>query len=73
MAKGGLFAVVGPPTEDDEDYSDDAMPAEDEEPMGEMGGPFDAYADTVLDAAASPEDRKEALRQAILTLIEERV
>jgi hypothetical protein len=71
---GGLFAVMGPPAaEDDDDFSDDALPAEDEEEMPELGaGPFEAYAETVFDPAASVEEKTEALRQALLTLIEER-
>lgn len=74
----GLFAKMGPPAgmtepgEDDDDYSDDALPEDAGDADVELdAGPFDAYADTVLDAEASPEDRKEALRQAIMTLIEE--
>lgn len=73
-----LFAVKSAPAEDDtsagEDFASDLMPADDEmetDPMELGGGPFDAYADTVLDAEADPADRKDALRQAILTLIEE--
>lgn len=75
MAKGGLFAVVGPPEEDaEEDFADDALPAEDdEEALPELGaGPFEAYCETVLNADAPYEERCEALRQAILTIIEER-
>lgn len=76
----GLFSMQAPaPTsdagEDDmslDDFSDDALePAEDSEDADLGAGPFDAYADTVLDAEASPEDRKAALREAIMTLIEE--
>jgi hypothetical protein len=74
MAKGGLFAVMGPPEEEDEDdFSDDAMPiAEDEEEPALGAGPFEAYAETVFDAEAPPEARSDALRQAILTILEER-
>jgi hypothetical protein len=74
MAKGGLFAVVGPPeAEDDDDFADDALPAEDDEAMPELGaGPFDAYAETVFDIEADPAARADALRQAILTILEER-
>lgn len=77
MAKGGLFAVMGPPAmgggEDDDDYSDDAAPAE-EEDMGEteLGGPFDAYAETIFDPKADVASKTDALRQAIMTLLEER-
>lgn len=75
--KGGLFAVVGPPEEsgeDDDMYAEDMMSPDEEGSTDEEmpSGPFDSYADTVLDAEASPEERKEALRQAIMTLIEER-
>lgn len=60
----------------DEDIDDDDFAGAgdvEDEPEPEVGlGPFDAYADTVLDAEAPVEDRREALRQAILTLIEER-
>lgn len=71
---GGLFAVVGPPeAEDDDDFSDDALPAEDDEAMPELGaGPFEAYCETALNADAPYEERCEALRQAILTVLEER-
>lgn len=74
--KSSLFASAAPtPMEDDgeEDYSDDAAPAGDEEgePEDLQAGPFDAYAETVLDAKAPTEDRISALREAILTLIEE--
>lgn len=75
MAKGGLFAVVGPSEpEDEDDFSDDALPAEDDdEAMPELGaGPFEAYCETVLNADAPYQERCDALRQAILTIIEER-
>lgn len=73
--KGGLFAVVGPPEPDDdedlEDYGDDL--AADTEPEVDIGaGPFDAYAETVFDIDADPATRTDALRQAILTVLEER-
>jgi hypothetical protein len=56
---------------DDDDFAGSGAPEDEPEP--DVGlGPFDAYADTVLDAEAPIEDRCEALRQAILTLIEER-
>lgn len=74
MAKGGLFAVMGPPSDDEDDFSDDAMPAE-EDDMGadvELGGPFDAYAETIFDPKADTASKTEALRQAIMTLLEER-
>lgn len=82
MAKGGLFAVMGPPSkggmggmmgEDDDDYSDDSAPAEEEDPGEvEMGGPFDAYAETIFDPKADVAAKTDALRQAIMTLIEEK-
>jgi hypothetical protein len=73
MAKGGLFAVTSPPAEDDDDdFADDALPAEDDEEMTEpMGGPFDSYAATIFDDKADVTAKIEALREAILTLIEE--
>lgn len=74
----GLFAKMGPPTgmtepgDDTDDYSDDALPEDADADMPDLdAGPFDAYADTVLDNDASPEDRKAALREAIMSLIEE--
>lgn len=75
MPKGGLFAVLGPPEEEDaDDFADDALPAEDDEDAApELGaGPFEAYCETVLNADAPYEERCEALRQAILTVLEER-
>jgi hypothetical protein len=76
---GGIFAALGkPPAEEDDedDFADDLMPAADEdddeatEPG--LGGPFQSYADTVFDDAATPEDKADALYQAILTVFEER-
>jgi len=75
MAKGGLFAAIGPvePEDDAEDYSDDAMPIEDDAEEPEIGaGPFEAYCETVLNPDAPYEERCDALRQAILTVLEER-
>lgn len=73
MAKGGLFAVSSPAEDDEDDYSDDAMPAEDDDELTEpsLGGPFESYAATVFDPKADPAAKVEALREAILTLIEE--
>ena len=75
-AKHSLFAVSSAPADDagdDDDYSGDSLPADEEsEPADtEPGGPFDAYAETVLDAKAPMGDRVSALREAILTLLEE--
>lgn len=73
----GLFSMQSPPAlggDEDEsldDYSGDLDEPSDEPTDVDVAGPFDAYADTVLDAKASPEDRKAALREAIMTLIEE--
>jgi hypothetical protein len=54
-------------------YEDDAEPMGPDE--GDMldstAGPFEAYADTVLNVEAPIEERTEALRQAIQTIIEE--
>jgi len=73
MAKGGLFAEMGPPEEDDDDYSDDALPAldEEEEELAPGAGPFEAYCEIALDANADYQARCDALRQAILTVLEE--
>lgn len=73
MAKGGLFAVAPSVEDDDDDFSDDALPAEDDDEMTEpaLGGPFDSYAATIFDAKADTAAKVEALREAILTLIEE--
>jgi hypothetical protein len=77
--KGGLFAVMGgprPAEEDDDldDYADDLELADDDsaEPEALGAGPFDAYAETVFDVEADPASRTDALRQAILTVLEER-
>lgn len=73
MAKGGLFAVAAPPEmeEDDvEDYADDALPVLDEEAPELGAGPFDAYAETIFSDADTP-TKADALRQAILTILEE--
>lgn len=77
MPKGGLFAVAGPSPEeedDDLDLEDFSADLEDDAPEDDMGvgtGPFDAYAETVFDAEADPASRSDALRQAILTVLEE--
>jgi hypothetical protein len=73
--KGGLFAVSGPPSDEEDDPSlddfsgdlEDPAPADDDP----SGGPFDAYAETVFDDSADPAARTDALRQAILTALEE--
>jgi hypothetical protein len=79
----GLFSMQAPspsaaePAGDELESLDDYSGDLDEPGEGDgadevdMAGPFDAYAETVLDAKASPEDRKAALREAIMTLIEE--
>lgn len=77
MAKRGLFAVTAPPPpeDDDDDMSDYAGDLEMGDPAGDdtsdSGGPFDAYAETVFDDKADPASRTDALRQAILTVLEE--
>jgi hypothetical protein len=76
MGKGGLFAVAGPsPDEEDDDLEDFSGDLELGEPSsddsGDGGGPFDAYAETVFDVEADPASRSDALRQAILTVLEE--
>jgi hypothetical protein len=72
--KASLFAVSAPSSleDDEDDFSDDALPSLDEVEDDPGAGPFDAYAETVLDADAPIEERKDALRECILTLLEER-
>lgn len=75
MAKGGLFAALGPvePEDDAEDYSDDALPIDDEAAEPEIGaGPFEAYCETIFSETSSYEEKCDALRQAMLTVLEER-
>lgn len=81
MKGKGLFAVAArPPVEDDiddeelDDYAADLELDEDEpgDPAALGGGPFDDYAAIVLDVDADPAARSDALRQAILTVLEER-
>lgn len=73
---GGLFAVVGPPEEEDDDLEDFSadleeplLGGEEEDPLG--AGPLDAYAETIFDAEADPVARTDALRQFVLTVQEE--
>ncbi len=74
MAKG-LFAVATPPEMEDDDaddYSDDASPVDEALSEPELGaGPFDAYAETIF-SDADTVTKADALRQAILTILEER-
>lgn len=58
---------------DEDEYADDAMPMSDDEDMDleGAGGPFEAYADTLLNPELPIEERTDALRQAIQTIIEE--
>lgn len=81
--KGGLFALSRPPAaaaeedDDDIDLDDFGEDLELDEPAGGSlpdigGGPFDDYAATALDPEADPASRADALRQAILTVLEER-
>jgi hypothetical protein len=78
MRGGGGGASMGAssdPAADDEDDSGDSMPAsEDTDPTDTPAGsgPFDAYAETVFDPKSDTPTKTDALRQAILTLIEER-
>jgi len=77
MAGKGLFAVVGgpPPEEEDDDLEDYSSDLEEDAPSMDLdvgAGPFEAYCETVLDDKAPYEERCEALRQAILTVVEER-
>lgn len=75
MAGKGLFAVVGAPEPDADDEYPEDMEAMDDMPMtpGEdaEGGPFESYAATVFDDSLSVEERTSALREALMTLIEE--
>ena len=60
---------------DPADYEDDgALGAgeDDDDMMGPTAGPFESYADTVFNVEATPDERASALREAILTVIEER-
>lgn len=78
MKGKGLFAMMAPPAaaEDDDDlddYEDDLELDEPEaDPVSIGAGPFDDYAATALDPKADPAARSDALRQAILTILEER-
>jgi len=70
----GLGIVIAP--EDDEydpdEYADDAeLGAGEDDDMGPMAGPFESYADTIFNPEATPEEKSSALREAILTVIEE--
>jgi hypothetical protein len=73
-AKGGLFAVASEPADDTDDYTDDALPAiddEDGEATDPMAGPFESYCKTIFDDKADYQAKRDALREAIMTLIEE--
>lgn len=79
--KGGLFAVAAPPMaeeDDDDDLDDYADDLElDDDAGGSMPpavgeGPFDDYAATALGPDADLATRADALRQCILTVLEER-
>jgi hypothetical protein len=77
MAKGGLFAVMGPPAlggDEEDDFSDDALPPEEDGEAAEDvgGGPFEAYCKTIFDDKADYQSRCDALREAISTMLEER-
>jgi hypothetical protein len=81
MKPKGLFAMVGggrpspAAAEDDDDLDDYAEDLEMSDPEDEAqigAGPFDAYAETVFDVDADPAARTDALREAILTVLEER-
>lgn len=73
--KGGLFAVSAPPAEEEDDLEDFSGDLEDldlvDDAEATSAGPFDAYAETVFDLQADPAERSDALRQAILTALEE--
>ncbi len=72
----GLFSSkAAPPSDADDDYSDDAAPvAEDESEEGgdlAVAGPFESYCETVFSDTSSYEEKCDALREAIMTLLEE--
>lgn len=73
--KGGLFAVASPALEEDDELDDFSGDLEDLDMVDDgeatSAGPFDAYAETVFDVEADPASRTDALRQAILTALEE--
>lgn len=71
--KGGLFAVLPPPDDFEDEGEDvdaelDLEPTEDE--TEEMGGAFESYAQEALGGDATPA-QVSALREAIMSLIEE--
>ena len=79
MGKGSMFALGPPPAEEDDedDMSDyagdlDMSDMSSEEDAEGSGGPFDDYAQTLFDTEADPATRTDALRQAILTVLEEK-
>jgi hypothetical protein len=75
MGKGSLFAVASPSAEEDDELEDFSGDLEDLDMVDDgeatSAGPFDAYAETVFDVEADPAARSDALRQAILTALEE--
>ena len=73
-SRRGIFAVSEPADDTEEDYSDDALPAiddEDGEATDPMAGPFESYCKTIFDDKADYQAKCDALREAIMTLIEE--
>lgn len=70
--KGGLFAALPPPDMEDEgddiDEDLDLEPTDDE--TEDLGGAFESYARVALGGDASP-GQVSALREAIMSLIEE--
>jgi hypothetical protein len=76
MGSGGSGASSAMPDmgADSEDDSGDSAPVGDEpdSPDEPGAGPFDAYAETIFDPKSDTPTKTDALRQAILTLIEER-
>lgn len=80
VAKASLFAAkpASSPADDAgsaDDYSGDSLPAGDSSDTSSAddtgGGPFDAYAETIFDPKADVTTKTDALRQAIMTLLEE--
>lgn len=79
MKGKGLFAIPASPDEEEggdlaeleDDFADD-LEDDAAAPQLELdGGAFSSYAETVFDTNADPLAREDALKQAILTLVEE--
>jgi hypothetical protein len=75
--RGGIGLLIAPEEPEDEFVEDefdgdlDSMGLSTAGDPDVEGGAFEAYADTVFNPEASLEERSSALREAILTLVEE--